>query len=1147
MVVNTNVEALSTSNNLNVNHANLARSLSRLSSGSKIVKPSDDAAGLAVSSRMQSQMSRLESAMNNITNAVSFTQTQDGYLKTVSSAFRRMGELTMLAQDATITDEDRGLYEKEFQELRRYVKDTAMTDYNGISLFSANNLKVTTDGEGKTFEMTGIDFNSVTYADVTADNRWQLFGSAWKTSKAGFTLNSAAWKLKTDAWQLQSAAYKLSSDSWYNATSDTWHTSDPGAGALKYVSGSYVFVDGTTIKSAPNNVTLSSIAANGSSVSSVAVGPTVVGNTTVQSAVTGLSVNTDKSYIVPSGNTIDGAKIDPPAQVTGVAFGGTVIAGATVNSVDNKWSNVGALADGNKVRFKGGVPGAVPPVNTSTVYYYKSADQRLYTDAAFTNLVDVTDASGSYTLVRDPMILTKAAHGFATGDRVKFSGTAPGGTVAGTTYHVKVVDAGKFTLHENAAAAASGDNPILFDDTTSTFTLDQNNSPVVTLGDSGYANGAQVKFVGSAPTGVVANQVYYVKKDSGDPNNKFTLHTDAALTSAALELDSSSTATYTLEGPLTDKLTLAGHGYSTGDVVQFDGAVPTSSPSVANSTNYYVRRIDENVFTLHANSGDANSGSNRIRFDVSASNFTLLGPATTAKISKANHGLSTGDAFKFNSTAPGGANTSDTYYARTIDANSFSVHSSSSAATAGTGAIVFNKSTASYALDMFTEKLTKTGHSYETGDVVRFVGGAPVATDPGPWFYVRKLDANTISLHSTGDGAVNNSDKVTFKEATSYNLFHASFMQKNSHGFLTGDSVKFGAAVVGSSPPVDATTNYFVRKRGDDGFTLHLSVADAQTGARAIGFESTMAAQTLVKNTPVLAKTSHGLTTGKVVRFTGAAPATPGATLSIGTDYFARRIDDNNFTLHATSGEASNGTNAIVLDSKNTAITVSYGSAAFTALANGSFVTTDIATGNTGNLASTQLKKYTSGQLTSTDALSNGLDSTQATALVKGSFVAADPKGNGDLGTADRSVVAAGTFVVVDPVVSGEDAEAAKYVAGNTVSSDIDLSAVATALGPVTLGTLAKASGALGLMRKAINQVSIDRATLGAIQSRLEFTNTQLMESRENLSAAVSRIADMDVAEETTRYARNQILVQMSTQMLREANNLTKTALDLLR
>lgn len=215
---------------------------------------------------------------------------------------------------------------------------------------------------------------------------------------------------------------------------------------------------------------------------------------------------------------------------------------------------------------------------------------------------------------------------------------------------------------------------------------------------------------------------------------------------------------------------------------------------------------------------------------------------------------------------------------------------------------------------------------------------------------------------------------------------------------------------------MDATTNYFVRKRDDNGFTLHLTSADAQSGARTIGFESTTAAQTLVKNTAALAKTSHGLTTGKVVQFTGTAP---GTTLVVGTDYYARRVDDNNFTVHVTSADAPNGANAIVLDSKNTTITMSYGSGAFTAVANGSFVTTDIATGNTGNLTSTQLKKYTSGQFTTADALTNGLDSTQATALAKGSFVAADPNGSGDLVTADRTDVVAGTFVTVDPIDTG--------------------------------------------------------------------------------------------------------------------------------
>jgi len=96
MVINTNIQAQQTANNLNASSNALAKSLSRLSSGSKIVTPSDDAAGLAVSSRLTSQMKRLDAAINNVVSAVSFTQTQDGFLKTIDKAFRRMGELVGL-------------------------------------------------------------------------------------------------------------------------------------------------------------------------------------------------------------------------------------------------------------------------------------------------------------------------------------------------------------------------------------------------------------------------------------------------------------------------------------------------------------------------------------------------------------------------------------------------------------------------------------------------------------------------------------------------------------------------------------------------------------------------------------------------------------------------------------------------------------------------------------------------------------------------------------------------------------------------------------------------------------------------------------------------------------------------------------------
>lgn len=161
MVINTNIQAQQTANNLNASSNALAKSLSRLSSGSKIVTPSDDAAGLAVSSRLTSQMKRLDAAINNVVSAVSFTQTQDGFLKTIDKAFRRMGELAMLAQDSTKSADDLTLYNQEFGQLREYVDKARDQTFNSVPLFSnsATGMDVTIDSEGSTFNMASIDLS----------------------------------------------------------------------------------------------------------------------------------------------------------------------------------------------------------------------------------------------------------------------------------------------------------------------------------------------------------------------------------------------------------------------------------------------------------------------------------------------------------------------------------------------------------------------------------------------------------------------------------------------------------------------------------------------------------------------------------------------------------------------------------------------------------------------------------------------------------------------------------------------------------------------------------------------------------------------------------------------------------------------------
>ena len=168
MVINTNTSAQSSSRLLSESSALLSKSLARLSSGSKITSPEDDVAGLAVSMRFDAQINRINSASSNINNAVSFNQTQDGFMKKVSKALDRMSELSVLSQDVTKSDADRELYNKEFSTLSSYITDLGTKDFNGVSLFDGTAKDVTTDSDGNKFSMSGVDLASASYTSATS-------------------------------------------------------------------------------------------------------------------------------------------------------------------------------------------------------------------------------------------------------------------------------------------------------------------------------------------------------------------------------------------------------------------------------------------------------------------------------------------------------------------------------------------------------------------------------------------------------------------------------------------------------------------------------------------------------------------------------------------------------------------------------------------------------------------------------------------------------------------------------------------------------------------------------------------------------------------------------------------------------------------
>jgi flagellin len=169
MVINTNTSAAQTAQLLGQSSTALSQSLARLSSGSKVISPSDDSAGLAVSMNLTAQMGRNTAASNNIGNAISFNQTQDGYLQQVNNALNRMSELSVQSMDTTKSDSDRALYQQEFQTLANYVNNVSTKDFNGVSLFSGGSLAVTIDSDANTFTSTGVDLTATTYSKMASD------------------------------------------------------------------------------------------------------------------------------------------------------------------------------------------------------------------------------------------------------------------------------------------------------------------------------------------------------------------------------------------------------------------------------------------------------------------------------------------------------------------------------------------------------------------------------------------------------------------------------------------------------------------------------------------------------------------------------------------------------------------------------------------------------------------------------------------------------------------------------------------------------------------------------------------------------------------------------------------------------------------
>ena len=137
-VINTNLMSLNAQRNLSTTQSALATSVQRLSTGLRVNSAKDDAAGLAIAERMNTQVRGMNVAIRNANDAISLSQTAEGALSKINDMGQRMRELAVQSANATNNESDRASLDAEFQALSAEIKrNLEGTSFNGTKLFAA--------------------------------------------------------------------------------------------------------------------------------------------------------------------------------------------------------------------------------------------------------------------------------------------------------------------------------------------------------------------------------------------------------------------------------------------------------------------------------------------------------------------------------------------------------------------------------------------------------------------------------------------------------------------------------------------------------------------------------------------------------------------------------------------------------------------------------------------------------------------------------------------------------------------------------------------------------------------------------------------------------------------------------------------------
>ena len=164
-IINTNIMSLNAQRNLSATQSSLATSVQRLSTGLRVNSAKDDAAGLAIAERMNTQVRGMNVAIRNANDAISLSQTAEGALSKINDMGQRMRELAVQSANATNTETDRANLNAEYHALAEEIKrNLASASFNGTKLFTSDTALTFQVGANN----EGTDQIAVTTANLSA-------------------------------------------------------------------------------------------------------------------------------------------------------------------------------------------------------------------------------------------------------------------------------------------------------------------------------------------------------------------------------------------------------------------------------------------------------------------------------------------------------------------------------------------------------------------------------------------------------------------------------------------------------------------------------------------------------------------------------------------------------------------------------------------------------------------------------------------------------------------------------------------------------------------------------------------------------------------------------------------------------------------